>query len=117
MNKRDLILARNASLQLLDYSQKRPVNAIRVNPGNSYEHELAKFNECWHLAEEGKQFVTEAVFFNGKRADIFVLDTSEVIEICRSEELAACSKKIADYPVKSDKVRMVKVLNEADFVQ
>ena len=100
MNKRQLVFARNDSMQLLDPMQRRPRGCVRLNASNALEHELAKFKVCWELLQEGKEFVTEAVFANGKRADIFVLDTGDVIEILHSETREMAEKKCAGYPVK-----------------
>ena len=105
MNKRQLAFARNDSMRLLDPMQRRPKGCVRINIGNEktrdehFKHELAKFKLCWQLACEGKEYVTEAVFLNGKRADIFVLDTGDVIEVLHSETKEMAKKKIADYPV------------------
>jgi len=106
MNKRQLAIVRNDSMRLLDPMQRRPRGCVRINIGNEksreehFKHELAKFKACWELACEGKEFVTEAVFVNGKRADIFVLDDCEVIEVLHSETKEMAEKKCADYPVK-----------------
>jgi len=93
-------------MRLLDPAQRRPRGCVRFNIGKEEEreehlkHELAKFKICWELACEGKEFVTEAVFTNGKRADILVLDTGDVIEILHSETKEMAQKKCVDYPVK-----------------
>ena len=54
--------------------------------------------EINYLLEEGKEFVTEAIFNNGSRADILVLDDHKVIEILRSEKEADCERKCEKYP-------------------
>jgi len=60
--------------------QKR--NYVHIHPQNSYAHEKRKFQECWKLRQEGKEFVTEARFKDRDlRADIYVLDTDTIIEI------------------------------------
>ena len=100
MNKRQLAMARNDSMRLLDPMQRRPRDCVRLNASNTLEHEYAKFKVCWGLLQEGKEFVTEAVFRNGKRADIFVLDTGDVFEILHSETKEMAKKKCADFPVK-----------------
>ena len=100
MNKRQLAFARNDSMRLLDPMQRRPRNCVRLNASNTKEHEIAKFKLCWELLQEGKEFVTEAVFTNGKRADIFVLDTGDVFEVLHSETKEMAQKKCEGYPVK-----------------
>ena len=71
---------------------------IRINPSNSYEHEKAKFDECYELAKNGKEYLTEAIFHNGKRADIIVLDENRVIEILHTEKLEEAKEKVKGYP-------------------
>ena len=99
MNKRQLAIKRNDTMRLLDPHQRRPKNCVRLNASNTLEHEIAKFKICWELLHEGKEFITEAAFTNGKRADILVLDTGDVIEILHSETKEMAQKKCADYPV------------------
>lgn len=73
---------------------------IKINVHNTIEHELAKFMLCWNLAKKGKQFITEAIFTNNKRADIYCLDTGEAYEILHSESIEDFKKnKTAEYPV------------------
>ena len=82
MNKRDLQRERNNNPRQLEHSSKIHRNCIRINTGNTYAHELKKFEECWRLATEGKEYITEAVVEGTKRRyDILVLDTGEIIEI------------------------------------
>lgn len=71
---------------------------VKFNIGNTFRHELAKFVLCWNLAKEGKQTVTEAIFENGQRADLFVLDTGEAWEVLESETEEEFKKKTASYP-------------------
>lgn len=63
-------------------TQKREVNAIYLNPANTYIHEMAKCKVCYSLLKEGKKFITEAVNpETGERHDIICLTTNEIIEI------------------------------------
>jgi hypothetical protein len=82
MNKRDLQRAKNDNARRLEHTSKIHRNCIRINTGNTYAHELKKFEVCWALAKDGKEYITEAVVEGTKRRyDIFVLDTGEIIEI------------------------------------
>ena len=70
---------RNQIKKNLDYAYNTKENVIKINVGNTIEHELAKFLLCWEAACDEKRFVTEAIFKNGKRADILVLDDGEAL--------------------------------------
>ena len=73
-------------------------NCIRINVANSIEHELAKLRICYELIKSGKEVFTEAIFVNGSRADILVLDDHRVIEILNSEKEIDCLKKCESDP-------------------
>lgn len=61
-------------------------NAVFLSAANSFEHEMAKCEQCYILKKRGKEFITEAER-NRKhgearvKVDIVVLDTGEEIEI------------------------------------
>lgn len=42
--------------------------------------------------------MTEAIFKNGKRADVFVLDQCEAREVIKSETIESMNKKKKEYP-------------------
>ena len=86
-------------------------NCIRINVNNSIEHELAKLRVCYELIKSGKEVFTEAIFVNGSRADILVLDDHKVIEVLYSESEESCLEKAGKYPVLFD-LEMVKVNND-----
>jgi len=89
---------RNDCLRLLNDQYRKDVNCVKINTHNTLEHERAKFILCYKLIKEGYQIVTEAIFKNGSRADILVLDTFEVYEILKSETEIECLAKIKKYP-------------------
>jgi len=104
MNKKDLMIKRNKTARLVKYRDRILRNTIRVNPSNSFVHELAKFLICWDLSSRGKHYITEANFETGGRADILVLDEGEAIEIMHSEteeKLKQKSYPVPVYPVRS----------------
>jgi hypothetical protein len=80
---------------------------IKIHFQNNFAHELAKFLICWQLSKEGKEFVTEAIFNNGRRADILVLDSCDVIEILHSESEDKCLAKTEEYPVPRTNIIML----------
>lgn len=100
MNKQDLMKKRNDAMREIRFSNKvgSHRNCIRINVGNSIEHELAKLKICYGLIKEGKEVITEAIFNNGSRADILVLDDYKIIEILYSEDERSCLEKSKRYP-------------------
>jgi hypothetical protein len=99
VNDYDLQVKRNNTARLFRHSSKIHRNCIRLNSGSTWEHELAKIYECRRLLREGKEFITEAVFEDGRRADIVVLDDAEVIEIQHSESDESIEEKRKAYPL------------------
>lgn len=110
MNKQELLRKRNDAMREIRYSNKvgSHRNCIRINVNNSIEHELAKLRICYELIKGGKEVFTEAVFVNGSRADILVLDDFKIIEVLYSEGEDACLRKSRKYPALFE-VEMVKV--------
>ena len=101
MNTKSLKLRkrRYETSKLLHRAFNSKANVIKINKNNTFAHELAKFLMCWEIAQDGKDFVTEAVFSNNRRADILVLDDAEAIEILQSETMESIVKKNVHYPV------------------
>lgn len=100
MNKLDLMRKRNDAMREIRISNKvgSHRNCIRINVNNSFEHELAKLRICYDLIKSGKEVFTEAVFDNGSRADIVVLDDYRIIEVLCSESEESCLEKAKKYP-------------------
>ena len=86
-------------LNLLHPAFNSKENVIKLNKNNTIEHELAKALICIEAMERGVDFVSEAVFENGKRADVFLLQDEEAIEIVKTESKKSIEKKHKDYPV------------------
>ena len=101
MNKQDLMRKRNDAMRTIRHSNKvgSHRNCIRINVGNSFEHELAKLRICYDLIKSGKEVFTEAIFVNGSRADIVVLDDFKIIEVLCSEGEDSCLEKAERYPI------------------
>lgn len=67
-------------------NDRKKTNYIDVHPQNSKAHERKKFELCWDLEQDGKKYVCEARFKDRDlRADIFVLDDDEILEIESSQ--------------------------------
>lgn len=112
MNKQDIMIKRNNAMRLIRYSNKigSHRNCIRINVNNSIEHEITKLKICYDLIKSGKEVFTEAIFVNGSRADIVVLDDYKIIEVLCSESEGACLEKCSKYPDLFD-LEVVKVNN------
>jgi len=100
MNNMDLMRKRNDAMRKIRMSNKvgSHRNCIRINVNNSFEHEITKLRICYDLIKSGKEVFTEAIFDNGSRADILVLDDHKVIEILNSEKEKDCLEKANKYP-------------------
>ena len=97
INKKDLQREKNNNTRPLEHTSKIHRGCIRINTGNTYAHELKKFEECWRLSEEGKEYITEAVVEDTKRRyDILVLDTGEIIEIETDPKIISEKRKGKD---------------------
>lgn len=88
----------NQGMKLLDNSFNIKTNVVKINIGNTLEHEMAKFKKSFELIFDGHTIITEAIFKNGSRADIFCIDTSQIFEILHSETEKMAKKKISKYP-------------------
>lgn len=78
-------------------------NVIRINVGNTLEHEIAKLSVCFALQQEGKQTLTEAEFAGSgvfrQRADVVCLDDGICHEIVVSESYKSLMRKEAKWPL------------------
>lgn len=102
MNKQDLMKKRNDAIRFFEFTNISGShrNCLKLSTANTKEHELKKFEICWELLKEGKQFLVEAKFaspYSG-RPDIVVLDDHKVIEILCSEKEEDCVRKAEKYP-------------------
>ena len=75
------------------------INCIRLSHANTWQHELKKVEVCWELLKQKKEFITEAIFENGSRADILNLTDGIVIEILHTETVEKFKEKIKKYPI------------------
>jgi len=89
---------KRASLFFIDTMRSTKSNCVRLAAGNTEAHERMKFNICWQLTKERKEYMTEVYFKNGKRADIVVLDDLKVIEVLGTETADQVLEKVKGYP-------------------
>lgn len=82
MNQKDKWQTRNQNAKKLLPADRKKQNVVNIHPQNSKRHEQKKFELCWELEQENKKYVTEARFKDRDlRADIYVLDDDEILEI------------------------------------
>ena len=100
MNKEDRQRIINENLQLVRFSNRSGshTGCVRIFPNNTESHERTKFEICLFLAKAGKEFITEAIFEKGARADIVILDEGIVIEVLESETKEQFEEKVKKYP-------------------
>lgn len=107
MTAREIMEARNQSRRLVRQSNKigSHCGCIRIG-SETPEHARLKFEICLILHENGFEYLTEAIFENGSRADILVTDLNISIE-CLVTEKDGPSEKDLKYPVEIYRVRTV----------
>jgi len=103
----DLNKRRNEVLNLVRVGNRK-LNVVRVGKNEGDAHADKKREICKQLDKDGKYFLTEAIFWNGCRADVLVLDDFRVIEIVHSESDESIERKRLLYP-KGLKIDVVKV--------
>ncbi len=93
-----LMEVRNTSMQKLDRAYRPTRNVIRFSHTETIEHYLQKCKVCYELRKMNIEFVCEARFYEGTRADIYVLDRDLAIEVLHSEAWENLEKKRQAYP-------------------
>lgn len=100
MNQEELRRKRNENRRKLKVKDRKKTNVVDIHPQNSKAHEKKKFELCWQLEQDGKEYITEARFKDRDlRADIYVLDDDELLEIESSKH--ELSDRKSDYPEES----------------
>jgi len=98
MNNVELLSRRREAWRTLDLMKSPKKNCIKLSAHSTKQHEFMKFSVCWELTKQKKEYITEAVFCNNKRADIVCLDTHTIYEILGTEIEEECKEKVNDYP-------------------
>ena len=90
---------RNEVLRLLDPMKRHNYFGKNgFNTGNSYEHELTKFEIAYTHRSMGHDVVLEAFFKGGDRCDVLCLDERRIYEVLVSENEASLASKKLKYP-------------------
>jgi len=92
----------NEAMKLLSPQYRTTPFDPKFNIHNSIKHELAKCKVIYDLKKRGKVVYAEAIFKNGSRADIFIPEDYQVIEILHSETQSEALTKEEYYPFSLD---------------
>lgn len=84
--------------QTLHNCRNKDINKYKINTNNSFVHELVKFIVFYKLRKAEHNVVTEAIFDNGKRADVFDLTNNIIYEVLNTEDMKNIDLKQAKYP-------------------
>jgi len=96
------------NLNLIRFSNRTGshINCFRFNLSESREHIYKKLEVCIELMKENHKFITEAVFVDERRADVFDLSDGVVYEILNSESDKGFEEKVKRYPEELEVVRV-----------
>lgn len=75
------------------------VNAIRLHRSTTKDHMQKICEICMWLKEQGRDFITEAEFIKGGRADIVVLEACQAVEVLVTETVESFLKNKSKYPI------------------
>lgn len=108
MNNKELQITRNDTARLVRHSNRCGSHrgCVRISTSNSLAHEIEKLRQCYRLLQEHKEFFTEAIFENGSRSDLLILDDNMALEIVDSESDNSLQEKERKYPVDFEVVRV-----------
>lgn len=95
--EKNIYYIRNKNLNLIRISNRQK-NCLRWSINETKEHIFKKLEICMELKKSGYEFITEAIFHNESRADVFCLDTGEIYEVMCTEKFEDCRTKVEKYP-------------------
>ena len=98
MNKLELMQFRNKCMQKLDRAYRPTRNVVRFSHTETPKHYLQKCKICYELRKMNIEFICEARFYEGTRADIYVIDKDLAIEVLHTEKDENLEKKRKKYP-------------------
>lgn len=99
----------NQRSQIFERDSARHRNCIRINSGNTLEHELEKTRICMKLREEEHSFLCEAITQDRKcRCDVVDITGGVCYEIVNSESEESIVKKKGTYPFPIEIIRVGK---------
>ena len=101
MNKQEII---NIAMREVDIAYNIKEGVVKINSGNTLEHELAKAKLMYLTKKEGKSGYSEVIFIKqqGKsksgRADHFIPEKGYIYEVLKSEKIKQAKEKAKYYP-------------------
>ena len=109
MNERDKLANRQANRHL--FKQGSPLNCVRLNPNNTFGHEVTKTHLGYLALKKCHAFLTEAEFEHPQkgRADFVDLDAGEIVEILATESEEEALTKVSRYPLPIKTVKAFEV--------
>lgn len=105
MNEKEFRI-RRANLDLLEWHETSHLNCIRIGKSETFEHRLKKFEICSDLIDNEKDFITEAKFKCGVRADVFEINAGICWEVMHTEKNESIIEKESKLP---KHIRIIKV--------
>jgi len=87
----------NSRLQYIRHSNRK-LNCLRWHNNETRAHIIKKLDLCRWLKEIGHEFICEAIFLNGARADVIDLSDGIIYEVLVSEKEDSFKEKIKKYP-------------------
>ena len=98
MNKAKQLLKENQNLNKLNFSSVKNKNSVKIYKNNTFEHNLACFLTGHYLIMQGHKIVSEAIFKDGSRCDIYSYSHNRCFEIVMSEKKESIELKKSKYP-------------------
>ena len=95
-------------IQSINYLDRKE-GSVKIYSNNSYLHELVKFQIAYKLKSQGYKVFTECRLSGGGRADIVAISKNSdgyIIEVINSETEARFNKKLNDYPLEFDIIKV-----------
>jgi len=86
------------NLRLLSSSYRKDVNKVKISSSNTYTHEIVKTFICYLLRKNKCNFITEGIFENGGRCDVFDITNGIIYEVLYSEKVSNITNKKSYYP-------------------
>jgi len=109
MTSCDVIRKRAKAIELIDRRtlQQNKKNLIKIGANESLAHAQKKVEFAHYFLNKGWQFYSECIFKNNSgRADLYILDLQEAVEIMNSESESKILEKKLKYPCGVIEVRM-----------
>ena len=119
MNKRNRYDKLNQNFQQIRRSNRfsSQLNSIRFTNPDHIIHNLAVVFRCLDYLKSGIPFITEGIFLNGSRCDIYLPIQGYAEEVLISETQKRFEKKASIYPVPVRSVRVTKEKLKEQFNQ